>query len=93
MKSIIQNSLLALSLVSTSAAFASGKEVKEGKTLNCEMKGGKKKHLKDEAQCTKKGGTWVNVSAPAGDVVKQGSQPSSPVPEAPKPIENSTPAK
>ena len=93
MKSIIQNSLLALFLVSTSAAFASGKEVKEGKTLNCEMKGGKKKHVKDEGQCTKKGGTWVNTSAPVGDVVKQGSQPSSPAPEVSKPVDNSTPAK
>ena len=54
--------IVALSAISASAAFAS--EKKEHGTPNCEVKG-KKVHVKDEAACTKKKGTWMAEKADA----------------------------
>jgi hypothetical protein len=49
--------IVALSALSTSVVFASGK-----KTPNCEVKG-KKVSVKDAAACEKKHGTWMEAAA------------------------------
>lgn len=56
--------IVALSAISASAAFAGGKKAEHG-TPNCDVNG-KKVHVKDEAACKKKKGTWAaEAAAPA----------------------------
>ena len=53
--------LVALSAVVASAAFAGGKH---SGTPNCEVKG-KKVHVKNQAACEKKKGTWLETATEA----------------------------
>lgn len=62
---LLRNALVAVSmsaLTVTTASVALAKGAK--KEPNCEVKG-KKEHVKDEAACTKKKGTWLTSATPA----------------------------
>lgn len=54
--------LVALSALAATAAVASGK--KHAGTPNCEVKG-KKVHVKSQAACEKKKGTWLEAATEA----------------------------
>lgn len=56
---LVRNALVALSLASVA-----GLALANTKTPNCEIKG-KKEHVKDQAACTKKKGTWIEEGATA----------------------------
>ncbi len=54
--------IVALSAIASSAAFAG--EKKGHGTPNCKIKD-KEHHVKDEATCTKRKGTWLEAAAAA----------------------------
>lgn len=69
-------SIIALSAISASVAFAG--EKKEHGAPNCEVKG-KQVHVKDEAACTKKKGKWMQAAeaaAPAADAAAPAAAPA-----------------
>ena len=53
--------IVAVSAMAASVAMASEKKKEHG-TPNCEVKG-KKVHVKDQAACEKKHGTWLEAAA------------------------------
>ncbi len=73
--------IVAVSALASSVAFASEKKG-HGTTPNCEVKG-KKVHVKDEAACQKKKGTWLEAAAPAGDAAAPVAAPTETAPAAP----------
>ncbi len=71
--------IVAVSALAASAAFASEKKEGHGTTPNCEVKG-KKTHVKNEAACKKKKGTWLEAAAPAADAAAPAAAPAEAAP-------------
>jgi hypothetical protein len=80
-QALVAVSLSALTLSTTSVAFAKGAK----NEANCEVKG-KKEHVKDKAACEKKNGTWIAASTPAAaaPATKEGAVPTPAPTEEPK---------
>ena len=76
---LVAVSMSALTLSVASVAVAKGAK----KEPNCEVKG-KKEHVKDEAACTKKKGTWITAAAPAAAAPTEGTTAPAPTEEPKK---------
>lgn len=85
MKNIVRIALVAVSLAGGSVALA--KDSKPKAEANCEVKG-KKSHVKDEAACKAKKGTWLAPAAAAPAAAKDAPATEA----APAATDSATPA-